>query len=113
MAFCCVACRLQRHSRCRMTKSTHTIIPAQCPTFHLSFTIGFNRALNESWSKCTKAVERMTPVPKCFPMKKRMLGTRIERNVAVMVGKETAAAALRQLPATEVCKTYLVETPRR
>ena len=34
----------------------------------------------------------MTPVPKCFPMKKRMLGTRIERYVEVRVGKETAMA---------------------
>ena len=73
------------------TKTTHTIIPAQSPTFHLSFTIGFWRALNASCSRCTKAVERMTPVPKCLPMKKRMLGTRIERKVAVMVGNETAA----------------------
>ena len=35
-------------------------------------------------------VERTAPVPKCFPMKKTTLGTRMERNVAVMVGNETA-----------------------
>ena len=42
------------------------------------------------WRRWTKAVDRMTPVPKCLPMKKRMLGTRMERYVVVRVGKETA-----------------------
>lgn len=72
-------------------RRAYTIIPAQSPIlFHLSLTIGWSRALNASCSRCTKAVERITPVPKCLPTKKRTLGTRIERNVAVIVGNETA-----------------------
>ena len=67
-------------------RKTHTISPAQSPTFHSSFMTGFCSALNASCKRCTNAVERITPVPKCFPMKKTTLGTRMERNVAVTVG---------------------------
>ena len=80
-----------QHVRIRSeTEQTHTIIPAQSPTRHCLLTSGSCRALNASCRRCTNAVERMTPVPKCFPMKKRILGTRIERNVEVTVGNETA-----------------------
>ncbi len=70
--------------------NTHTIIPAQFPTRHCLFTSGSWRALKASCRRCANAVERMTPVPKCFPMKKRTLGTRMERKVDVTVGNETA-----------------------
>ena len=70
---------------------THTIRPAQCSAFHVLLTTRPTRVLNASWRRWTKAVERVTLVPKCLPTKKRMLRTCVDRNVAVSVGKETAA----------------------
>lgn len=43
---------------------------------HLLRTTGSMSASNESCSRCAKAVASMTPVPKCFPMKNTMPGTR-------------------------------------
>ena len=47
-------------------------------------------ALNESGSKWTNAVDRMTPVPKCLPMKKTREGMRRNRARFEIAGNDTA-----------------------
>lgn len=64
--------------------------------------------LKASGSRCTKAVERMTPVPKCLPRKKTIGGMR--RNLARFerAGNETAAGACEADLGERACaeKTY-------
>lgn len=49
-----------------------------------------SRASKASGSKCTNAVERMTPVPKCLPRKNTIDGTRTYLIRFESDGKETA-----------------------
>lgn len=61
----------------KIRRRTHTIMPTHFATpGHLLRTTGSMSASNESCSRCAKAVASMTPVPKCFPMKNTMPGTR-------------------------------------
>lgn len=66
------------------------IRPIQFPTLpYFSFTLRSSNELKESGNKCIKAVARITPVPKCFPIKNRTLGIRTIP-VPLTAGNETA-----------------------
>ena len=53
--------------------------------------------LKASANRCTNAVERMTPVPKCFPRKNTRFGMRMYLTRFDSEGNETAGVVVRTL----------------
>lgn len=75
----------------RANKTTHMISPVHLPRFpQRTLTSGFCKERNASSKRWIKAVARITPVPKCFPIKKTTAGM---RNIGIcldIVGNDTA-----------------------
>lgn len=76
----------------------HIIMPTHFDTPHRSVTAGLKRATYASCNRCPKAVEMMMPVPKCFPMKNTMPGTRTPGSFCDRTGKHDAALEISYVP---------------
>lgn len=84
------------------------IRPVHLPTLpYLSLTALDNRASNESGKRCINAVARITPVPRCFPMKNRRSGI-CTKPLLLMAGNETATSeTAKMLSKTDILAVSL------
>lgn len=64
--------------------------PVQSPILDISRTWWLLSDLKASWRRWTNAVDRITPVPKCFPMKNKMRGIETRVVWVEMYGNDTA-----------------------
>lgn len=77
-------------------RDPNTIKPVCLPIFHCARTMGSLSASKASCRRWVNAVDNMTPVPKCLPMKNTMGGIRRNEIRLESVGKDAAHRETRK-----------------
>lgn len=74
-----------------------TIKPVYLPIFHFASTMGSLSASKASCRRWVKAVDNITPVPKCLPMKNTTRGIRRNDTRLESAGKDAAHRETRKI----------------